>query len=142
MRENQQQTHRRFKPSKHSANVRHALAAMHRVPDIDNAICYRVRERQLKLYAEHSTNGRSKGSWSIAVVPVLHGVTVLLKQWAFVESEGQLHPPLPSNYDQHVHARSVAQCRFRLALSTIMWFLECDTDKTYHIRCFGHPVGA
>src|SRR5882762_9840267 len=102
MRENQQQTHRRFKPSKHSANVRHALAAMHRVPDIDNAICYRVRERQLKLYAEHSTNGRSKGSWRIDAVPVLPGVTHL------------------SDHDQHVHARSVAQCRFRLALSAIM----------------------
>src|SRR5882762_5088755 len=106
MRENQQQTHRRFKPSKHSANVRHALAAMHRVPDINNAICYRVRERQLELYAEHSTNGRSKGSWSIAVVPVLHGVTVLLKRWAFVEFEGQLRPPLPTNMYMLVLSRS------------------------------------
>jgi len=61
---------------------------MRRVPNIDNA---RVREMQLELYAEHLTNGRSKESWSIAVVPVLHGVTVLLKRWAFVESEGQLH---------------------------------------------------
>jgi hypothetical protein len=136
MRENQQQTHRRFKPSKRSANVRHALATMHRVPNIDNAICYRERERQLELYAEHSTNGKSKGSWRIDAAPVLPGVTILLKRWAFVETEGQLDPSHPSDHDQHVHARSVAQCRFRLAPSTIVWFLECGTDKTYHIRCF------
>jgi hypothetical protein len=89
MQENQQQTHRRFKPSKRSVNIRHALAAMHQVPDIDNAICYQVRERQLELYAEYSTNGRSKGSWRIDAVPVLPDVTVLLKRWTLVEPEGQ-----------------------------------------------------
>jgi len=74
----------------------------------------------------------------VDAVPVLPAVTVLLKRserqeqkktyrhpsvifsdllvparGAFVESEGLLHPPHPSDHDQHVHARSIAQYRFR-----------------------------
>jgi len=43
----------------------------------------------------------------------------------------------PLDHDQHVHARSIAQHRCRLAPNPVMWFLECDTNRQTY--CISHP---
>jgi len=94
--ETQQQTHGRFKPS-NTREYPHALAAMHRVPDINMPICIEYEKGSSSCTLSISTNGVQRDSWRIDAVPVLPGVTHL------------------SDHDQHVHAHSIAHLQIQVS---------------------------